>query len=915
MEYLFSIEFWTTNINNIIVHPQFLLIVFSLAFLLKIFIMFRLILHKRHSSRTGIQLTLLLLAIGGSTILNSAWIMKIFYRIFPYSLDPRFVRFWIRITWAFNTLHYHSLALFIESLVTKKDLIRNVRQKILMPISGALFTFFIVLSVVGFQQPTIRPIIELVILKIIPYYFLIPILLVSLIITAMKLRSEKIPRLLKKQFNIFIKILFIPIVTTELIHFQPIRHLYLSKRYTITCISTLLLTYVLYYFIKKIIGLRFLNLKSHVQSSIGFYFSKDFKNILEKFSNITNTRELIHITKSFFKDAFSIPIQKTHLYIRKHNYTLQDENKSPRTPDESSFETFLKSQKELGTFEKLLSKEKIVINDELTFSNFYDEDPTQTKTIIFLNHLNADIFIPVYDKHELIAYIIIERYARIGHVPKNEEFYSNLERDQMIVFANYLGNTINLIKSRNLTSIIKNEKTLKDNLHIKENENILYKEAIKTFIKHNNEKEIGIVFYKNRHFSICNQIAQTLISVNLNTHTGHPTTKIIKKIANQVLEYKSPKTCFIQNAMGEKLVVSGIPNAENNNVIITVRHPEISDVIKNKIFLQDPTTWEYILFLEKTEQGKLINQLIPGDGETIINFKVNLLKAALKNNAILLDIPEPDIIPTAELLHHISLRETLHIIDLQKPSKDITLAIKLFGINPLFGINQKDKPLFEKLSDTGTLFIKNIHFASKDIQKYIGEYLHYGFYKTFKGDRKKSSNLRIILSTNRNLKTDVQDNSFSKTLYDGIKHALISMPSLDSLPAEEISNLIIAFAKQAIKTNEFHRLLELTESEKRKLLNTPAKSLKELKAKVKNILIKKSKKHSIYEEAQFDPAYNITDPDLVEAARLGKHALKDPKIMIMLWNKFNKNQNKIANLLGVNRSSVNRRCKDYNLEK
>ena len=53
--------------------------------------------------------------------------------------------------------------------------------------------------------------------------------------------------------------------------------------------------------------------------------------------------------------------------------------------------------------------------------------------------------------------------------------------------------------------------------------------------------------------------------------------------------------------------------------------------------------------------------------------------------------------------------------------------------------------------------------------------------------------------------------------------------------------------------------------------------------------------------------------NLIQASRLGKHALRDHKIMVMLWNKF-KNQNKIAAFLGVNRSSVNRRCKEYNLE-
>ncbi len=40
--------------------------------------------------------------------------------------------------------------------------------------------------------------------------------------------------------------------------------------------------------------------------------------------------------------------------------------------------------------------------------------------------------------------------------------------------------------------------------------------------------------------------------------------------------------------------------------------------------------------------------------------------------------------------------------------------------------------------------------------------------------------------------------------------------------------------------------------------------------------------------------------------------IRTPQSMAILWNKF-RNQNKIAALLGVNRSSVNRRCQEYNL--
>ncbi len=69
----------------------------------------------------------------------------------------------------------------------------------------------------------------------------------------------------------------------------------------------------------------------------------------------------------------------------------------------------------------------------------------------------------------------------------------------------------------------------------------------------------------------------------------------------------------------------------------------------------------------------------------------------------------------------------------------------------------------------------------------------------------------------------------------------------------------------------------------------------------------------MYEEELFNQSYTITDPQLAEISRLGKSALKDPKTMHLLWNKF-KNQNKIALFLGVNRSSINRRFKEYNIQ-
>ncbi len=138
------------------------------------------------------------------------------------------------------------------------------------------------------------------------------------------------------------------------------------------------------------------------------------------------------------------------------------------------------------------------------------------------------------------------------------------------------------------------------------------------------------------------------------------------------------------------------------------------------------------------------------------------------------------------------------------------------------------------------------------------------------------------------------------------------MPPLLTLPDQELEKLVEGFTDQALTANEFKNLISLSHREKDYIATQRPISLNELKSRVQQLLINKSKKTGVYHETQFDAAYNVTDPKLIEAARLGKYALKDPKLLQLLWNKF-KSQNKIALFLGVNRSSVNRRCKEYNI--
>ena len=319
------------------------------------------------------------------------------------------------------------------------------------------------------------------------------------------------------------------------------------------------------------------------------------------------------------------------------------------------------------------------------------------------------------------------------------------------------------------------------------------------------------------------------------------------------------------------------------------------------------------MYLQTTKAGQLISQLVPGTGEMLLNFKINLLRAAFSKKATLLILPEDDILPTVELLHHMGSGETLHTLDLQEPSKDITKAIELFGIHQVFDPKHTATPIFKKLGERGTLFIKNIHFLDLETQEHLADYIKYGHYRVVNSEQRIPTNARLLCSTNQNLMSLVQAGTFSLTLFNLLNKMTLRMTSLDTLPKKELDSLADGLTEQAVKTADFKNMLELNDKEKMKLSYNRPTSLQHMRIQVEKLLVHKSKKNRIFQETYFDPAYHITDPELTEAARLGKHALRDQRVMSLLWDKFH-SQNKIASFLGVNRSSVNRRCKQFDLE-
>jgi len=904
-----------TNLINIIQSImnswQLLFTVYVISFTLKLNLLGYLIYKKLQNTKIPYQIYFLMLILFSSLVCDIAWLLT----PFDTYLEFRIYNTSTRLAWIFFIILYQTFSLFIEHL-TNKQFILVARQKIFCFISSSLALIYLAIAIIDFHclNSNEKYWLEKKLPLIIMTYLLFPLMITTIVGIIRKLRIQHIPLLLKRQIKLLILGFIVPLWISDFFQFTSlfISNLgsWINSDYAFASINNILLTYTIFYSIRKIIKLRFLNLNHIIESPINVNFMTHFKTILERLGQMTNHKELSLLIQKFFKESFKISFNKVTLYIR-----------TDQVPTESMLfiESLLASHS--NAVSKEFYKHKIMIYDEMAFNNFYEQNEPRSTIIQFLSHIKADIFLPIYEKENLAAYIVVEKEARTTH------FYSQSEQDEMLIFTSYLSNIINLIKNQQISTFIEQEKILQEELYKKHQEINQYKESIRSFIRSSDQQQIGIVFYKNRIFSFGNQAAQEMVKVNLNVQVGHPVAQAFKQIATNIEQYKTAQTCMTTDPAANNkdgcatFVLSGVPNQDNNNIIITISYPDIANILKqHSDKLYNPSERDYLLYLETTKSGTLINQLIPGTGEVLLNFKIELLKTALGKQATLLHMPEEDLDATVELLHHISLRNTLHTIHLQSPRKTADIAISLFGINPLFNINTPDAPLLEKLHMTGTLFIKNIHFLDLETQKYLAEFIKYGFYKMFKSEHKKISTARIICSTDQNLCDLVKEGLFSKDLFNQLKKTVLIMPSLASLSEEEWKTLTDALIEQALESSTFKSLFTLAPKDKHRLVLNRSSSLAQLKKRVLLLLNNKSQKHEIVTEITtemitgntFNPAKEIDNPELIEISRLGKQALKNQHAMSILWQTF-KNQNQIATFLGVNRSSVNRRCKFYNL--
>ncbi len=868
------------------------------SFVFKLGILYRISKNGTRAKSIKICRMLLVVVLCAALTEDLSWFLHALCHRHTPGANYRFISPFLRLAWAMVTVRYNALSLLVEFSV-KRPQVLSLRNKILLILSGSSTLFFLSLIFFDAQCDAAidRSLLEIVLVKLSPFYAYFVLTITNTACILGYARKHPLPRILTHQIRMLLGTLIVPMVIMDFLQSFPFDFCLTSIKsatnsYTVLGVSNILLTGIIFYCGRKLVGIRFLDLGDHVQSTSNFTFIKNFTEVIDNLGRAATMQELSLLARNLFQSAFDIPGRCVHIHTCAYGETSDTVS---AIVNNSQFADNAKDS-------------NILIYDEIALDHFCAESDESRRLVSFLNEINADIFIPLRSQKKTVGCIVVERNAR----PRI--LYGHTERAEMTVFAGYLGGIIYLLQNRNLEQILAREKLMADELYSRHQETKQYRESMRSFLRKSLNKNVGIVFYKGRNFSFGNREAQGLVTVNLNVHRGHPITQACRQIASHVMQDQLAHQCIVADDNGNKLSICGMPSLERNHVILTVHQADASDLIMRHLdHLKEPSDWDYLLYLKTTQSGSFINTLIPSDGEQVLNFKIGLLRAALSTKTVLLDVPPADLMDTVELLHHMSLRHTLYTLVLEGPSTDTDPALRLFGFNQLLDDRATyEEPILKKLDGNGTLFIKNINFLCRDAQDHLTELLRYGCFTTYRGTQRTFCDVRVICSSSQPLEALIRENRFSADLFKELQTTKLIFPSLATLTEQELGLLAQGFAHMAVADKTFEKILELSARDCKNIINLRPTSLQELRRYVQNIIIQKARGSNIGPEAIVDQAHSTNEPELVAIARIGKRALRDGKLMAFLWNKY-RNQNKIATLLGVNRSSVSRRCKDYNL--
>ncbi len=749
-----------------------------------------------------------------------------------------------------------------------------------------------------------------------------PVLLdvVAIVVFYRALQRKQLPRVLAYRFRkILIYLIFIPI-------FAVTAHIFSSQIFLgLSRIARFVIGNFWVYNVYKYLSIPFFNATRYIDISYRSRSLRDLRPVLEELKQATSLQEFQHITQAFFSDAFGVEPSDVNLYIRPaSDEKFLGVDRPDQMPVILGVECLLsRPSQEQKSLVRCLEAGEVLTRDEVEMEVFFTIEHCGTsdvkidarQVLSLLEMTDAHAFIPVQEHGKIIGYIVIEGRHRLDEPDKQptKMSFSEAEQHEMAVYADYLSQSIELIQKQQMVSVVHENKELKDELFKKQQRIEHYQESFRSLLKTQTGQMVGIIHYKYNKLFCVNNKAKEVLGIKGTTLITNAYEEPLKRLACEFKKYGGEPSILLADVFGNPLKFIATNDTKKHTVILLAFYPTVAETFVVPFEkLRDLSHWDYALCLETTSSGQLIQRLLPGTTKAIMQVKVDLLERSLSNKPLFLSVPEQDLESIVYIVHKISARATIHVIELSKLEENQEMGQQLFGVSPLFD-PIAPPALCDVLSTTGIIFIKNIEFLSKETQEQLAEYFETTSYAPVGSERKVTSQVRFICSASNSLQTLVQKGLFSERLYHQLMSHQFALFSPAMLPHAELFSCTQALYQQLLHSvAKNNRSLVLAAKDIERVMEQKPASFYELKELLLYAMRHKAATKAVELPVTFAPALLSSNPEVTEALAQGKHALKNKQLLKALLGAY-KTQAKVAEMLKVNRSSVSRRCKEFNL--
>jgi PAS domain S-box-containing protein len=389
-----------------------------------------------------------------------------------------------------------------------------------------------------------------------------------------------------------------------------------------------------------------------------------------------------------------------------------------------------------------------------------------------------------------------------------------------------------------------------------------------------------------------------------------------------VAKTKIPEIDFIQRVKGHNMVVQRIPVEINGKVVAVYGQimfkdlKELQNLAKKLDFLESKVEF-YEKELESLRSSKYTINNIIGKSKNIIELKKSIIKVANTNMPILL-IGESGTGKElfAHAIHHVSARRYYPFIRVNCAAipKDL-LETELFGYEPgaFTGAGSRTKPGKFELAHRGTIFLDEISELPMQMQPKLLRILEEKEIERLGGTRLTRLDFRLIAATQENLEECVSEGKFRKDLYYRLNVIPIQIP-----PLRERKEDILPIAEQIIEG----------------LNRDLGTNIKKISPEVINIFQNYDWPGNVRELINIlERIISFTDEDTLrtqnlpffmlskkrEPIKTKSNFLKDLKenvekeALLQALIKSEHNKNKAAKSLGINRITLYKKIKKFNI--